>query len=93
MVDLSNVYGGYLKASRYSAIKRTDLEAVYKRYGLNLNAFRGNISDADIRRRAIDAVLKRNKRKPTITIARPKNPTGRGSGTIQPLKPGYSTFR
>ena len=60
MVDLSNLYGGYLKASRYSKVKGSDLGRVYKRYGIKLASVgRKDASDAAIRKRASRVVVKR----------------------------------
>lgn len=90
MADLSNLYSGYLKASRYSRIKSADLTRVYKRYGITLADVRKNrrASDASLRRMAIDAVLKRKKLKPVLVAKGPKggrdeSPTGTPSGGIR----------
>lgn len=59
MFDLSSLYGGYLKASRYSRIKSTDLSRVLKPYGITLKGARRGGLDAEVRQRASRAVVKR----------------------------------
>jgi hypothetical protein len=89
MVDLSNLYGGYLKAGRYSGIKQADLTKALKPYGLTLASLRtGKINDATLRRRAVDAVLKRRGHKPKINKPGPslgKAPTTRKPATVTPM--------
>lgn len=60
MVDQSNIYGGYLKASRYAGIKDTDLTKALKPYGIGLGFLRKRErSDADLRKLALRAVTKK----------------------------------
>lgn len=93
MVDLSNIYGGYLKAGRYSSLKDSDLTKALKPYGISLNALRGNKRTPDIalRRQAVKAVLARRSK---LKIKRPTTKTTtRGTGKIQPISSTrYQTF-
>ena len=60
MVDLSSLYGGYQRATRYSRIKSTDLSKVFKPYGIKMGSARKSTgSDAAVRHRAARAVVKR----------------------------------
>lgn len=61
MADPSSIYGGYLKASRYSRIKDTDLEKALKPYAITLASVRSNrrTPDSALRKQAVSAVVKR----------------------------------
>lgn len=60
MVDPTAIYGGYLKASRYSRIKNADLTRALKPYQLSLKMARaGSPSDAQLRTMSAKAVVTR----------------------------------
>ena len=60
MADPSSIYGGYLKASRYSRIKDADLTRALKPYKMTLKGIRKRPrSDAQLRHMAATAVVKR----------------------------------
>lgn len=79
MADPTNIYSGYLKASRYSSLKSADLSRVYKRYGINLADVRKNrrTPDSALRRQAVRAVLARRGHVPKITVGTAKASQGR----------------
>lgn len=90
MVDPSSLYGGYLKASRYSRIKDADLTRALKPYGITLAAIRRNprANDAALRRQAARAVIKRRYpklvAKPKITMKKPPyRPPARPSSGLE----------
>lgn len=88
MVDPSSLYGGYLKASRYSRIKDADLSRALKPYGITLSAIRKNprAADAALRRQAARAVIARRYpklvRKPKLTM-KPKPPARPSNGGLE----------
>lgn len=61
MVDLSNLYQGYLKASRFSGTKSADISRALKPYGIKLATVRKNkrTPDVSLRRTATKAVVKK----------------------------------
>lgn len=61
MADPTSLFSGYLKASRYSGVKSSDLSRALKVYGIELASVRKNrkVPDADLRRQATRAVVKR----------------------------------
>lgn len=61
ILDLTNLYSGYARASTYNPVDRKTLQRGLKRYKLNFDAGKGK-SDTQIRKLAIQAVLKRKGR-------------------------------
>ncbi len=60
MADPTAIYGGYLKASRYSRIRNVELQRALKPYQLSLKIARqGNRSDAQLRTMSAKAVVTR----------------------------------
>lgn len=73
MPDPSSIYGGYIRASRYSRIKDSDVERALKPYKITLGQVRskrtnanpggfGGLSDAEVYRRGVKAVLAKYRR-------------------------------
>ena len=58
MIDLSNLFAGYAKASTYNPVDKKTLLKALKPYGLNFNSTI-NKSDSDLRRLAAKTVVDR----------------------------------
>lgn len=59
-LDYSNLYQGYLKASTYSSVDRKMVKRALAPYKINADTIqRQQASDAELRRMAVQAVLKK----------------------------------
>lgn len=67
MADLTDLFTGYQRASRFAPVERSTVETALKPYNLEIAALSGK-SDRDLRRMAAAAVLARRR-------ARLDNPT------------------
>ena len=65
MLDFSNLYSGYLKASTANPVDRKTLKRALSPYKLGFNAGAGQ-TDSEIRHLAAQAVLKRYRKEKTL---------------------------
>lgn len=56
--DITNLYSGFVRASRYQRVPTNTLERALKPYSITLASLRG-MNDAALRKRASDAVIKK----------------------------------
>lgn len=68
MPDITNLYSGFVRASRYQRVPTTTLERALRPYSLTLASLRG-LSDSALRKKAASAVIKKYKASGSIAPA------------------------
>lgn len=80
--DLTNLYSGYQRASRYSPVAPSTLRKALKPYGIRMASLQGK-SDSQLRQMAITAVLA--KRQKGAASAPGLKPRGKPKTRVTPM--------